>query len=100
MIGVYLCSPETANSDVSIAGCHMTELLEGVMLSEYLLLQCISRGGIADVYRAHQTGEGNYDVAVKVFRTGYAQHESFREYFMIEAEKIGQFEHPNILPIL
>jgi serine/threonine protein kinase len=78
----------------------MSELLEGVMLSEYLLLQCISRGGIADVYRARQAGEGNYDVAVKVYRTGYAQRESFREYFMTEAEKIGQFEHPNILPFL
>jgi serine/threonine protein kinase len=78
----------------------MSDLLEGVMLSEYLLLQCISRGGIADVYRARQTGEGNYEVAVKVFRTGYAQRESFRDYFMTEAEKIGQFEHPNILPFL
>ena len=81
-------------------GCRMSDLLEGVMLSEYLLLQCISRGGIADVYRARQTGEGNYEVAVKVFRPGYAQRASFREYFMTEAEKIGQFEHPNILPFL
>jgi serine/threonine protein kinase len=78
----------------------MSDLLEGVMLSEYLLLQCISRGGIADVYRARQTGEGNYEVAVKVFRPGYAQRESFREYFMAEAEKIGLFEHQNILPFL
>ena len=78
----------------------MYDLLEGAMLSEYLLLQCISRGGVADVYHARQTGEGNYDVAVKVFRPGYAQRESFREYFMVEAEKIGQFEHPNILPCL
>jgi serine/threonine protein kinase len=78
----------------------MSDLLEGVMLSEYLLLQCISRGRIADVYRARQTGEGNFEVAVKVFRTGYVQRDSFREYFMTEAEKAGQFEHPNILPIL
>jgi serine/threonine protein kinase len=83
-----------------IVGCRMSDLLEGAMLSEYLLLQCINRGGIADVYRARQTGEGNYEVAVKVFRPGYAQRESFREYFMTEAEKIGQFEHPNILPFL
>jgi serine/threonine protein kinase len=78
----------------------MSDLLEGVILSEYLLLQCISKGGIADVYRAHQIGEEHYEVAVKVFRTGFAQRESFREYFMTEAEKIGQFEHPNILPFL
>ena len=81
-------------------GCRMSDLLEGVLLSEYLLLQCVSKGGIADVYRARQTEGGNYEVAIKVFRTGYAQRESFREYFMSEAEKIGQFEHPNILPFL
>lgn len=74
--------------------------LEGVMLSDYLLLQCISKGGVADVYRARQRGEGNYEVAVKIFRSGYAQRESFREHFMAEAEKIGQFDHPNILPYL
>ena len=81
-------------------GYYMSDLLEGVMLSDYLLLECISKSGIADIYRACQTNEGNYEVAVKVFRTGYAQRESFREYFMTEAEKIGRFEHPNILPFL
>ena len=74
--------------------------LEGVILSDYLLLQCISKGGVADVYRARQNGEGNYEVAVKIFRPGYAQRASFRDYFMGEAEKIGQFDHSNILPFL
>ena len=84
-------------------GCGVFSMsdLEGVMLSDYLLLKCISKGGVADVYQARQvTGEGNFEVAVKVFRPGYAQRESFREYFMTEAEKIGQFDHPNILPFL
>jgi serine/threonine protein kinase len=75
--------------------------LEGVMLSDYLLLTCISRGGVADVYRARQsTGEGNYEVAVKVFRPGYAQRASFRDYFMERAEKVGLLEQRNILPLL
>jgi len=80
--------------------------LEGVILSEYLLTQCISKGGVADVYRARQVsgaerpGEAVFEVAVKVFRLGYAQRETFRAYFMVEAEKIGQFNHPNILPFL
>lgn len=81
----------------------MSELLEGVQLSDFLLMECISRGGVADVYRgrpAGGVGSGVYDVAVKVFRPGYAQRALFREYFMAEAEKIGQFEHPNILPFL
>lgn len=78
--------------------------LEGAILSDYLLLKCISKGGTADVYRAQQhidgSPKGNYEVAVKVFRPGYAQHKSFRDYFMAEAEKIGQLDHPNILPLL
>ncbi len=78
----------------------MSDLLEGVQLSDFLLIECISRGGVADVYRGRQVDEGNYEVAVKVFRPGYAQRAAFRDYFMTEAEKIGQFEHPNILPFL
>lgn len=74
--------------------------LEGVILSDYLLLKCISKGGVTDVYRARENSEGNFEVAVKVFRPGYAQREAFRDYFMAEAEKIGQFDHPNILPFL
>jgi serine/threonine protein kinase len=74
--------------------------LEGAVLSEYLLLKCISKGGTADVYRARQQRGGNYEVAVKVFRPGYAQRKSFRDYFMAEADKIGQLDHPNILPFL
>jgi hypothetical protein len=50
--------------------------LEGVMLSEYFLLQSIRRGGVADVYRARQNGEDSYEVAVKVYRPGYAQAEN------------------------
>ncbi|HEV2661785.1 MAG TPA: serine/threonine-protein kinase, partial [Ktedonobacteraceae bacterium] len=74
--------------------------LEGVTLSDYLLKECISKGGVADVYRGRKGGEDGYDVAVKVFRPSYAQCESFRDYFMGEAEKIGQFDHNNILPFL
>lgn len=74
--------------------------LEGAVLSDYLLLECMSRGSVADVYRAQQNDAGQYEVAVKVFRPGYAEREAFRAYFMYEAEKIGQFDHPHILPFI
>src|SRR6266567_2269042 len=61
---------------------HCMSDLEGAILSEYLLLKCISKGGTADVYRARQQSGGNYEVAVKVFRPGYAQRKSFRDYFI------------------
>lgn len=70
------------------------------MLSDYLLLECISRGSVADVYRAQQNDASRYEVAVKIFRPGYAEREAFRAYFMYEAEKIGHFDHPHILPFI
>ncbi len=70
------------------------------MLSDYLLLKCISRGSVADVYRAQQNDASQYEVAVKIFRPGYAEREAFRAYFMYEAEKIGHFDHPHILPFI
>ena len=74
--------------------------LEGVLLSDYLLVQCISRGEMADVYYARQQSLGNDEVAVKIYRSHNAQQAAFRDYFMIEEEKIGQLDHANILPLL
>lgn len=73
--------------------------LEGAMLGDYLLLECINWGSVADVYRARQN-EGQYEVAVKIFHPGYAERAAFRDYFLREAEKIGQFDHPHILPFI
>jgi serine/threonine protein kinase len=80
-------------------GCYMSDI-EGVLPDKYLLQRCVSRGGIASVYAARRQGEESDEVAVKVFRPGYAQRESFREYFMAGAEKIAHFAHPHILPLL
>jgi serine/threonine protein kinase len=74
--------------------------LEGVILSDYLLLRRISKGGIADVYHARVQAQEGYEVAVKVYRSAYAQRKSFRQYFITQAERIGHLEHPHILPLL
>ncbi len=82
--------------------------LKGVMLGDYLLMQCVSKGGVADVYGARivnnatvqRLDEKTFDVAVKIFRPSYARRSSFRDYFMAEAEKIAQLTYPNILSIL
>ncbi len=74
--------------------------LEGAMLSDYLLLECISQGNVADIYRATQEKSDQYEVAIKIFRPSYALREAFRAYFMYEAEKIGRFDHPHILPFI
>lgn len=83
----------------SDAGDEMSDL-EGVLLSEYLLLQCISRGGVTDVYRGRHDGDEPYEVVVKIYRPEFAQRGTFRQHFLTEAEKIGQLDHPHILPLL
>lgn len=80
-------------------GCRMSSL-EGAILSDYLLLECISQGSVADVYRARQNDTDQYEVAVKIFRPAYAERETFRAYFLQQADKIGQFDHPHILPFI
>jgi serine/threonine protein kinase len=52
------------------------------------------------VYRACQHDASQYEVAVKVFRVDYAEREAFRSCFIYEADKIGKFAHPYILPLL
>jgi len=78
--------------------------LEGVLLGDYLLLQRLSKGGVADVYRARRMDEvnteGGHDVVVKIFRPTHARRETFREHFLSVAEKLGQLEHSHILPCL
>ena len=72
--------------------------LEGVMLSDYLLVQCISKGGVADVYRARQVVETSaerlngktFEMAIKIFRPNYAQRESFRDYFILSLLEYGE----------
>lgn len=78
--------------------------LEGVLLGDYLLLQRLSKGGVADVYRARRMDEvnteGGHDVVVKIYRPTHARRETFREHFLSVAEKLGQLEHSHILPCL
>ncbi len=74
--------------------------LEGTVISGYFLQQCLSEGGVADVYRAQGLGREEAEVVIKVFRYGYVQRPAFRDYFLSEAEKIWQLRHPHILPFL
>jgi serine/threonine protein kinase len=74
--------------------------LEGTIISGYRLQYCLGRGGVAEIYRAQPYGRGGNEVVIKVFRHAYVQKSAFREYFLAEAEKIAQLQHPNILPFL
>ncbi len=69
-----------------------------ILAQRYRLLQRLGRGGMAEVFRAHDlTLERT--VAVKVLRSEYARLPAFRERFHQEAKAAANLLHPNIVTV-
>jgi serine/threonine protein kinase len=68
--------------------------LEGTSLGRYRLLRRLGRGGMSEVYLAHDELM-NREVAVKVVSS---THTDYIQRFQREAEAIGRLQHDHILP--
>jgi len=68
--------------------------LEGTSLGRYRLVRRLGRGGMSEVYLAHDELM-NREVAVKVVSS---THTDYIERFQREAEAIGRLQHDHILP--
>ena len=71
--------------------------LIGQTLGPYQIIELISHGAMATVYKACHSELDRY-VAVKILATDYAQEPDFVESFSREAHLIAQLDHPHILP--
>ena len=67
-------------------------------LGHYRIIRRVGRGGMGDVYQAHDESL-NRPVAVKVLPTELARDESFVERFHAEAAAAAKVVHPNIVPV-
>jgi serine/threonine-protein kinase len=74
------------------------EDMQNRQLGRYHLIALIGRGGMAAVYRAHDTALRR-DVALKVLYPQYGGDESLIKRFQREAMLAAGLEHPNIVPI-
>lgn len=72
--------------------------LTGKALGKYYIVSRLGRGGMAEVYRAYQSGLARY-VAVKVIHSHLAENPDFIERFEWEALAVAQLRHPNIVQI-
>lgn len=72
--------------------------LSGTFLGRYKLTALLGKGGMAEVYRAHDASLGR-EVAVKVIRLGKEVEEEFLKRFEREAKALAKLLHPNIVPI-
>lgn len=70
--------------------------LLGVQLDEYRLEAFLSRGGMARIYRALDTGLNRY-VAVKVIDTPYRSDLEYSKRFKIEAQALARLDHPHVV---
>jgi tRNA A-37 threonylcarbamoyl transferase component Bud32 len=76
----------------------VSEELIGKKIGQYKILEEIGRGGMATVYRAHQSSI-NRDVAIKILPSQFARDPNFKKRFRREARAIAALEHVHILPL-
>jgi serine/threonine-protein kinase len=69
-----------------------------ILNNRYRLLAQIASGGMAVVYKAHDTVL-NRVVAVKILRETFADDASFRARFQTEAQSAANLAHPNIVTV-
>lgn len=75
-----------------------TDPLLARTLGNYEIVGRLGRGGMATVYRAHQSNMQR-DVAIKVMSVELASNPQFVSRFEQEARVIAHLEHPRILPV-
>ncbi len=88
----------------TLSGAMSTEnevLSKPVMFGKYCLLERISVGGMAEVFKAKQFGVEGFErlLAVKRILDTIAEDEVFIKMFIDEAKIAGQLNHPNIAQI-
>jgi serine/threonine-protein kinase len=76
----------------------MEQLQPGQMLGAYRIIEQVGEGGMATVYKAHQTSMDRH-VAIKVLPLELAKNDEFVQRFQQEARIIAKLEHPHILPV-
>ncbi len=77
----------------------MSDTLEGIILGgKYKILRRLGRGGMAEVYLAHQENLGR-DVAIKLMHSFLASEQDFLHRFKREARAMAAMNHPNIVGV-
>jgi serine/threonine kinase PknH len=72
--------------------------VDGTPFGRYRLIELLGRGGMGEVWRAHDTAT-NRTVAIKLLPPQLAQDHTFVQRFRREAEAAAQLNSPHIIPI-
>jgi hypothetical protein len=72
--------------------------LDGSLLGSYEVRERIGRGGMGEVYLAHDT-RLDRPVALKVLPERFAEDKRFRERLLRESRLAASLDHPNVVPL-
>ena len=75
------------------------EPVEGTAFGRYRLIELLGRGGMGEVWRAHDTATNNRTVAIKLLPAQLAADPTFVARFRREADAAAQLNNPHIIPI-
>jgi len=75
-----------------------TDPRAGTVVDKYRLMGPISSGGMGSVYRGEHVLIGK-DVAIKVLRKEFQNHEQIVRRFLMEARAASMIRHPNIVDV-
>ena len=73
-------------------------IASGVEIGGYRVEELIGRGGMGEVYRAHDD-RLDRSVALKILAPRYAEDEGFRERLLRESRIAASLDHPNVVPV-
>src|SRR6202023_830334 len=76
----------------------MVSRVEGTPFGRYRLIELLGRGGMGEVWRAHDTRTDRV-VAVKVLPAHFAQDSTFEQRFRREAHAAARLNNPHVVPI-
>ncbi len=89
---------DTALDDEAPASASHEMLGSGVQIDQYRIVRLLGRGGMGEVYLAHDDELGR-DVALKLVHSRLTKSKRARERFRSEARATARFNHPNIVTI-
>src|ERR1700737_1346573 len=74
------------------------EPVEGTPFGRYRLIELLGRGGMGEVWRAHDTATDRV-VAIKVLPAHFSDNEDFKRRFRREAHAAARLNTPHVVPI-
>ena len=74
------------------------EPVEGTPFGRYRLIELLGRGGMGEVWRAHDT-DTDRTVAIKVLPGHFSDNEDFKQRFRREAHAAARLNSPHVVPI-